>query len=176
MLKRVIDAEMPKDTEEQVVRTLKETEALFPFMLNLTPKERKALPKMGKKSLDFVERAIMYANENRNMVPPFMDVEAQDRDLTLLKQVRRILGVLAPFCDKLKDTYHVLGSEAYSSARTFYNTVKRASKAGVLGSGTISKDLAERYKRQFTTDGEGAPEVPVTAPQASQEKKQSKTN
>lgn len=152
MLENSIDAQLSKEDEDLAVTRLKEVEALFPFMVNLSPQERMTLPKMGKKTLDFVERTLLYAKEHPKYVPPFMSLEGQQRDLDLLKQVQRVLGVLEPFWEKLRDSYMLLGAEAYAASRVFYNSVKSAAKAGEPGSDTIHRDLAERYKRQFSSN------------------------
>ena len=46
----------------------------------------------------------------------------------------------------------VLGSEAYTASRAFYNSVKGAAKAGEPGSDTIHKDLGARFKKQFSQE------------------------
>ena len=152
MLENSIDAQMSKENEDLAVARLKEVEILLPFMVNLTTQERMTLPKMGKKTLDFVERTLLYAKEHPKYVPPFLDVGGQQRDMTLLKQVQRVLGVLEPFWEKLRDTYMVLGAEAYTASRVFYNSVKGAAKAGEPGSDVIVKDLAGRFKKQFANN------------------------
>lgn len=154
MIQNVIDAQLSTEDENLAVQKLKETENLFPFMVKLSPQERQTLPKMGKKTLDFVERTMVYAKENPGLVPPFLSIEAQQRDMALSRQVQRILAVLEPFCEKLRDTYMLLGSEAYAGSRVFYTTVKGAAKAGVPGSETIAKDLGERFKLQFSDQKE----------------------
>ena len=149
MLENSIDAQMTKEDEDQVIARLREAEALLPFMVNLTKHERMTLTKMGKKTVDFVERTILYAKEHPKYVPPFLNIEGQRRDMDLLRQVKRVLGVLEPFWEKLRDTYMVLGAEAYTASRAFYNSVKGAAKAGEPGSDIIVRDLAERYRKQY---------------------------
>ena len=66
--------------------------------------------------------------------------------MKLMKQVQRVLGVTESFCEKLRDTYMVLGAEVYDTARTFYRTVKTAAVSGAQGCDYIAKDLGEHYK------------------------------
>ena len=79
-------------------------------------------------------------------------------DLELKKQVQRILGVLEPFCEKLRDSDMILGTESYAAARIIYNAAKGAAKAGVPGIDTIVKDMSEMYKKQFSRPPEATPE------------------
>ncbi|NIM16285.1 MAG: hypothetical protein GTO45_30175 [Candidatus Aminicenantes bacterium] len=81
------------------------------------------------------------------------------RDLTLKKQVQRILGVLEPLCEKLRDTDMILGTESYAAARVIYNAAKGAEKAGVPGIDTIVKDMSEMYKKQFSRPAETGTET-----------------
>jgi hypothetical protein len=154
IVRNLIDAELSQEDENLVIQKINETEVLLPFLENLSPEERQSLPKMGKKGLDFVERALRYGQEHRPLQIPYVDLDQMKRDLTLKKQVQRILGVLEPFCEKLKDSDIILGAESYAAARVIYNAAKGAAKSGVPGMDTIVKDLSDMYKRQYTSPGE----------------------
>ena len=69
---------------------------------NLSPEERQTLPKMSMKGLDFVEKTLRYGEEHSVLQIPYVDIGQMRRDLTLKKQVQRILGVLEPLCEKLR--------------------------------------------------------------------------
>jgi hypothetical protein len=152
MIKNLIDAQLSKEDEDLAVQKVREMEGLFPFLVSLTPDERMALPKMGKKSLDFVERTLTYAKEHAGLIPPFRSAQSHQQDLELLKQLQRILGVIEPFVEMLRSTHLQLGAEAYASARDIYHTAKRAAESGVPGATIIARDLGERYKKQFAPD------------------------
>jgi len=154
MINNLIDAELPVEAEEQAVQMIRSAEALFPFLTGVDPNTKKRFPKMGKKSLDFVERSLMHARENRNLVPPFVDIDQFERDYRLMIQMRRVLSMSESFTSKLKHTYFLISAEAFSSAREFYNAVKRAARSGVLGSDTIKIDLAARYKKSLSKEDE----------------------
>jgi hypothetical protein len=49
---------------------------LAPYLLALTPDERHTLPKMGEKTISFVEKAYDFAQKNPNLVPPYLDLDA----------------------------------------------------------------------------------------------------
>jgi len=152
MFNNLIDADLPVEVEEQAVQFIRSAEALFPYLIGLTPDERKKIPKMGVRSLDFVERSVMHARENRNLLPSFITMEQFERDFRLLMGMRRVLSITEIFSTKLKDTYFVVGSELFSASREFYNAVKRAAKSGVLGSEKIRRELAVRYTKQPTKE------------------------
>jgi len=146
MVKNLIDSELTKENEDLSIQNIRSTETLLPFLVNLSVDERRKLPKMGRDGLDFAEKSLMHALDNPELVVSYMDIPGMQRDLDLLKQVQRILGVTEAFCKRLKDTHMVLGSEVYDAARVFYRIVKNASISGVEGCDYIAKDLGEHYK------------------------------
>ncbi len=154
MVNNIIDVELPGDVEEQAIQLIKNTESLFTFLVALTPEERQQVAKMGKRSLDFVERSLMHAKENRNLIPFYVDLDKFERDCRLVIQLRRILASSENLTAKLKDTYLIVGSEAFTAAREFYGSVKNAAHSGVLGCDSIKKDLAARYKKQQAKEEE----------------------
>ena len=160
MIKNLIDVELPLEVEEQAIQNIRNTEGLFTFLIGLSTDERKKLTKIGKRSLDFVERSLMHAKENKGLIPSYVGLDEFDRDYRLMVQLRRITALLDSLSSKIKDTYIQTGAEAYSSAREFYNAVKRASGLGVMGCDVIERDLSARFKRQTLPDNE-TPEEPV---------------
>lgn len=150
MLVKQIDSSLTLENEDLVIQNLTTAESTLDFLGSLTKDERGRLPKMSKKALDFVERALMHAKDNPGLVPPFLDLAAMERDITLMKQVARILGVTEHFGEKLGDTYRILGAEAYAAAREFYRWVQAAAKSGFERSDFIAKELGYYYKRQYT--------------------------
>ncbi len=158
MFKNLIDAQLSKEDEDLAVQKVRELEGLFPFLVNITPEERKRMPHMGDKMLGFAEGTLIYGREYPALIPPFRSADAFQRDLDLLRQLRRVLGVLEPFIDMLRGTYMQVGAEAYASARDIYNMAKRAAKSAVPGTDVIVKDLGELYKKQYVKANEPQPE------------------
>ncbi len=165
MIYNLVNAELSVENEERAIQLLQEVETLLPFMINLSPEDRQELPKMGKKTLDFVERTIIYAREHREFVPPYLNLDDTNRDFTLYNQLRRILSVLEPLCEKLKETHMMLSVESYSGARIFYRAVQSAAKSGVKGSDVILEDLKARYRKRYEKDDASpalyTPETPL---------------
>lgn len=154
MLKDVINAELSTEDENLVIQQVGEIQTKFPFLIGLTSDERMKLPKMGRKTLDFVEKALIHGKEHADKMPPYVDTAGMERDMVLFKQIRRLLSNVAPFVSKLMDTEMRLGAEAYAMGRVIYNTVKGAAKAGVPGMQTIANDLAKQYRKQFSSSSD----------------------
>lgn len=141
-----ISAEIPDETVTQLIQQVREIEKLLPFVINLTPDQIRALPKMGDKSIPFVEKSLEFAQEYPELVPPYLDVPELQRDLDLYKKLKRLKNILQPLTEKVCDTYYAAGAEAFTAARTFYKSTKNASGLSVPGSDTIAEELGKRYK------------------------------
>nr|WP_321358424.1 hypothetical protein [uncultured Draconibacterium sp.] len=120
---------------------------LGPKLMTLTPDERKELPKMGDKSVAFVEKAIEYAQEYPQYMPGFIDVPEAALDFTAVKTIRGIYTQLQRLTGELEDSMLLAGSEAYSSALSVYKVLKNAADMGQPGAETAARELANRFPR-----------------------------
>lgn len=119
------------------------------LVTNLTAEERQNLLVMGSKTIDFVTRAMEYAQQNPALVPPYINLPEAQKDLTLVKTMEPLLLDLRTLTRGLEDTSFIAGSEAYDAALIFYASVKGASRAEVPGAQAVYDDL----KRQFPNRG-----------------------
>ncbi len=115
------------------------------LLFNLTDEDRKGIAKMADKTIPFVSKALDYADQNGNLVPPYMDLPEAKKDLALARELYRLMQLLQPIVTALDDTYTVAGSEAYDAARSFYNYVLGATKQNVAGTQAIYDDLKQRF-------------------------------
>ncbi len=118
---------------------------LLPYLVTLSPAERRELPKMGDKTVSFVQKSQEYCKQNPDLVPPFLDVNALNIDVTAFEQLRAMYQPLLQITDSLWDSMILSGSEAYSASLTFYNSIKRAAKAKIQKAETIYNDLMARF-------------------------------
>ncbi|MDO5524361.1 MAG: hypothetical protein Q4G48_10000 [Bacteroidia bacterium] len=128
------------------------------LIVNLTPEERQNLLIMGSKTIDFVTRALGYAQQNPNLTPPYIDLPEAQKDLSLVRNVMPVLQELRTLTRGLEDTVMVAGSEAYDAALIFYASVKGASRTDVPGAQAVHDDL----KRQFPNRGRKKADTPPT--------------
>lgn len=143
-----ISAELSDENKNLVIQKFREAEAVFdPFATNLDMDERREYPVMGKKLFGFAETTIEYQRNHPHLIPNFVSLPEQEKDMNLTIQLREVLEVLEPIYEKIKDTYMAVSAEAYLAARVFYDSVKAAAKAGVPGTNTIARDLGTIYKK-----------------------------
>lgn len=143
-----ISAGLKPDDKNEIISLIQQLTQKMPFLINLTPEERSNLPKMGDKSIPFVEKTLELAVTNPQLVPPFVNVEELRKDFSLAMDLRDILIMVKQLYEKLDDTTLAAGSEAYVSALSFYNSAKNASKMNVPGTDAVVNELSKRFVGQ----------------------------
>lgn len=128
------------------------------LIVNLTPEERQNMLIMGSRTIDFVTRALEYAQQNPDLTPPYINIPEARKDLSLVKNVMPVLQELRTLTRGLEDTVMVAGSEAYDAALIFYASVRGASRTDVSGAQAIHDDL----RRQFPNRGRRRTNMPPT--------------
>lgn len=143
----VISIEIPA-AELQVVKDALDTiqTTLAPYVLALTPEQRKRLPKMSDGTEPFVAKVMDYATSDPQFAPPYMDVPEMKKDFDAVTQLMPILRTVDQLEDNINDTAMMAGSEAYVAALSYYNSVKMAAKMNVPGAKAIYDDLKKRFE------------------------------
>lgn len=124
--------------------------AKLPFLIDLSPEELKALPRLGDKSVAFVNKALELVMQNSDFLPRSFNVDEFKKDVDLFNQLYSFLQKIRMFVEKLEDTYAQTGSEAYSSALVIYASAKRA-RGDLSGLDSILDDLGRRFVQKATT-------------------------
>ena len=118
---------------------------LEPYLLSLTPEERKTMLRMGDKTVAFVTKTAEYATTTPAFVPAFVDLAELKQDvagINALAPLRRQLEQLALDTDS---TVMVAGGEAYGNALTVYANIKFMAKNKQLGAQAAYDALSVRF-------------------------------
>ncbi len=118
---------------------------LLPKLKVLSLQDKKELPRMGDKSVSFVQKALEYGQLHEALRPPYLDLKAFDIDLKAVKDLQAIDRSLAPLVEALADSQALSASEAYLAALVFYANVKNAAKLKVPGAQGVYDDLSTRF-------------------------------
>jgi hypothetical protein len=140
-----ISAALSAAEMEELLKAVSMLKEKLHFLVNLTPEERQSYVRMGDKSLAFVEKSLDYAKENPQLLPSFLSVAEFEKDMKLVNDLRRLLRPLASIVESIDDTVMLAGSESYSAALTFYQSVKMAKMMNIAGTDSIYEDLAKRF-------------------------------
>ena len=136
-------AQADKDAVMQAIAVIK---AKLPFLVDLSPEERRALPKMGDKSNAFVSKTLEVAKQNGDFLPRSFDVDEMAQDIALYQDLRSITLALTPLAELVDDTLVQVGSEAYAAALTVYQYAKNAGQGAALDS--VADELSKRFARK----------------------------
>ena len=118
---------------------------LLPVLKALKPAERMEMAKMGDKTVAFVQKAFEHCSANPELAPQFLDIREFTIDVKAVETLRSFHAPLTQITDSLNDTMMLAGSDAYSAALLFYNSIRTAQKSNVAKAGTIYNDLASRF-------------------------------
>jgi hypothetical protein len=118
---------------------------LAPHLATISAQDRQELPKMGDKTLAFVQKAYEYGSRNPELAPAYLDFEAMEIDVRAVELLRELAQSLNPIHEALSDSLFLSGSEAYQGALLFYGSVKAAAKAKAPKAGSIYDDLSTRF-------------------------------
>lgn len=117
----------------------------IPFLISLTGDQRHMIPKMGDKTVSFVNKSLEYATQNPSILPAYFDLAEFKKDVDAFNQLFRVVAPLQKLAEELDDTMMMAGSEAYTSALVFYNSLKGAIKTGQTGLKNVQDDLSSRF-------------------------------
>ena len=117
----------------------------LPFLVNLTPEERRTMPRMADKTLAFDQKCAGYMTARPELVPSFVNPAELAKDRTLALDLNDIARELAQVAEGVSDTTMLALSEAYMADLSFYQNVRQAAQRGVVGADSIYSDLNQRF-------------------------------
>jgi hypothetical protein len=142
---QTITATLANEEVETIVAGIKAIREQLPFLVGLTPQERRQTAKLGRKAQTFTVRALDMAVQHYDVMPRHLDVEEARRDLALYEALNPILQALNHLRELLEDTQMLAGSEAYAAARLAYNSAKLSGKN--MGLDEVVEDLSYQFRR-----------------------------
>lgn len=118
----------------------------LPFLVSLTPDDRRELPKMGDKSFAFVRKSVEMAQEGSDYLPGAFDAAEFKSDLTIYDALLPVLQKSTKLQEMLEDTMTVIGSDLYVAALDHYASAKRNGSTGGLDE--LMTVLGQRFARR----------------------------
>ena len=141
-----VSAALSEADQQAVLAAIETIRQKLPFLIDLTPEQRRSLPKMGDKSRAFVGKALAIAQHNSNFLPRSFSVEEMERDVGLIESLQPIMVSLTRLFEQLEDSFTEVGSEAYSAALVVYQSARTAGEGESLE--TLLDDMAQRFARK----------------------------
>jgi hypothetical protein len=125
------------------LRSLKE--AIKPYVVALTADQKKSMVVVGNRLFDFIERGVMLAEANPDLIPPYIKMVDVKKDVDAWRVMNPMIKDLEQQLSLLNDTAALCGNEAYSSILSFYHYIKQAAKDNVPGAKPIYDDLKKQF-------------------------------
>jgi hypothetical protein len=151
---------IPQEVLTQAQAKINEAAALLaPYFVALTPAERHELPKMGEKTISFVEKAYDFAKQNPNLVPLYLDMAAFGVDFGDAHGLWTLVNSVRQLEENAGDTEMTAGSEAYQAALMFYKSVKMAAAQDIPGAKAVYEELRTRFPGGKRKSGETGTET-----------------
>jgi len=140
---------IPADVLEQIATKSREIKELIaPYAIALTSSERRNLPKMGDKSIAFVEKAYQYFIENSALRPNFVDEADYTADYRDAMDLRVAAINIAQANDALSDLLLISGSEAYQASLGVYANFATQAERNIGNAKTLYGELRKRFPRR----------------------------
>ncbi|WP_313918580.1 hypothetical protein [Tahibacter sp.] len=129
-------------------------EEKFATLISLNPDEIRALAKMGDKSEAFCRQTLVVLDQNRQVVPPSLDLNEALTDLRTIDALRPRLARLERLSKRADDTLIALGSDVLTAALEGYALLRISGKGQGLES--LRQGLSTRFakNRRGTTEPE----------------------
>lgn len=118
----------------------------FKPLIDLSVAERRSLTKMGDKSEAFCRQALRVLDQNRQVLPPTLDLAEAQRDLAQFDALSNRAVRLGVLQGKVDDSLMALGSDIMSASLEGYALLR------VVGAGSgleqLRQDMSARFSRR----------------------------
>jgi hypothetical protein len=141
-----VSASLTQADQQAVLAAIQTIRQKLPFLIDLTPDERRKLPKIGDTGHNFAAQALTVATQNPDILPRAFDVAEFQQDVDLMAALRPLVTALTQLQELLEDTYLEVGSEAYAAALAVYGYAKASNKGAALDS--LLEGMAQRFARK----------------------------
>lgn len=142
-----IHATLAQESADAILAALGKIQEMLPFLIDLTPDERRSMAKFGEKNRSFVVKAEALAIQHPEILPRGFSLDEMKTDVTLVEQLYPIQLALTDLLGRIEDSYYAAGSEAYCAALQVYNYAKAAH----VSTGALEAalgDLGRRFARR----------------------------
>ncbi|AWM32924.1 hypothetical protein [Hymenobacter nivis] len=119
--------------------------ALAPYLVSLTPDERRTMLRMADKTVAFVQKTSDYAANNPAFVPGFVDLAELQQDVAGVQALTPLRQQFEQLALDADSTVMVAGSEAYANSLIIYGNIKFLARNKQPGAQAAYDDLSQRF-------------------------------
>ena len=112
---------------EAVGRSLKALRQTMPFLVTLSPSERRGTP-LGPQKLALAETCLIAARENRSILPPSFDFDQFEHNVRITAGLHKNLNELKQLASDVQDTLIAVAKQTLKSSQQVRALVRTAAK------------------------------------------------
>lgn len=132
----------------------------LPFLVNLTPDERKQIFKAGPDRISFVQNALAAVQNNPSIFPASFNVTEFQKDAELFNAMTELCTLTSSIFSQLDDTRLALGGETMRGATQAYNYIKEAAR-NTPGLKPVADQLGEQFQKAGKAKETQKPNAPT---------------
>jgi len=119
-----IDAALSDIDRDKALEFIRQIRASLPFLIDLTPENRKQLFKMGDWGRPIVEQTLVLAEQDDSFLPRSFDVSEMRQDKELYDKLMPIFVEITRLYEGLQDTIMLVGSDLIMAGLDVYGNAK----------------------------------------------------
>jgi hypothetical protein len=129
--------------QEIIMESISTIQQKLPFLVDLSPEERKTFSRLGDRNLAFTRKTLDIATQTPEFLPRSYDLEELRRDLELFESLQTILLALTKLREFIDDTAVAAGGEAYVGALEVYRYAK--ANGNLPGLDELTRLMGQRF-------------------------------
>jgi hypothetical protein len=141
----LVSLQLSIEEMQEIEKAIAVLQTLSTKLVEISPSDRMELPKMGKKTFQFVSKCIDVMDLNPDLVPKYVDIAEVKKDVSLIAQLQKVLFPLQSITRRVEDTAMIAGSEAYLGSISMYQSLKTAARSNVASARTHYNELREYF-------------------------------
>ena len=141
-----VAASLGADDSSAILAAIAIMHQKMPFLINLPPEDRRALPKMGDKSRAFVDKTLLAAQANKTLLPANFDLAGFEQDYALWLALAPVAQQLRQFQELFDDTMTALSSDLYTESLAAYSYLKAG--GADAGLNEVRAAIGKRFARR----------------------------
>jgi hypothetical protein len=130
MSKNLISAALAAQAVTNITTAVATIRTNLPFLLNLTPAQRKSLSSITEASQGIVIATINFVAQHPEALPATFDVAEFNKDAALLAPLQQVASLIASLNTDTDDTLRALHGDLYSEFLDVYALAKAGNRSG----------------------------------------------
>jgi len=158
-MSNLISTQISDEDLQSVLQAINTIQQKLPFLLKLSPGDKKTIAMLDDGRYPFASKAVDYASREISICPNKQLLDEAMKDLNVYDNLQTVDRELNRISEMVTDTRKRAGAELYEFSRVVYKMAKLSASIGTPGTQSIVDDLG----RLYTGNGKSVPSKVPTA-------------